>query len=136
MARGVSRLQQTSREYRHDRAHRSRKDHADSGDHQGAGQEQPQGEVPQLRFDRQCAGRESARHHDRGGAHRVRNGQAAHDAHVDCPGHANYIKNMITGAAQMDGAILVVAATDGPMPGRVSTCCWRGRWACPTSWSA
>src|SRR4030088_2030518 len=39
-----------------------------------------------------------------------------HDAHVDCPGHADYIKNMITGAAQMDGAILVVAATDGPMP--------------------
>ena len=39
-----------------------------------------------------------------------------HYAHVDCPGHADYIKNMITGAAQMDGAILVVAATDGPMP--------------------
>jgi elongation factor Tu len=41
---------------------------------------------------------------------------ARHYAHVDCPGHADYIKNMITGAAQMDGAILVVAATDGPMP--------------------
>src|SRR5437762_10424628 len=39
-----------------------------------------------------------------------------HYAHVDCPGHAYFIKNMITGAAQMDGAILVVAATDGPMP--------------------
>src|SRR5215212_11262591 len=39
-----------------------------------------------------------------------------HYAHVDCPGHADYIKNMITGAAQMDGAIVVVAATDGPMP--------------------
>src|SRR5574341_1355773 len=39
-----------------------------------------------------------------------------HYAHVDCPGHSDYIKNMITGAAQMDGAILVVAATDGPMP--------------------
>ena len=39
-----------------------------------------------------------------------------HYAHMDCPGHADYIKNMITGAAQMDGAILVVAATDGPMP--------------------
>ncbi|MDB5227442.1 MAG: tuf, partial [Bacteroidota bacterium] len=39
-----------------------------------------------------------------------------HYAHVDCPGHADYIKNMITGAAQMDGAILVVASTDGPMP--------------------
>jgi len=38
-----------------------------------------------------------------------------HYAHVDCPGHADYVKNMVTGAAQMDGAILVVAATDGPM---------------------
>ena len=42
--------------------------------------------------------------------------KARHYAHVDCPGHADYVKNMITGAAQMDGAILVVAATDGPMP--------------------
>lgn len=42
--------------------------------------------------------------------------EARHYAHVDCPGHADYIKNMITGAAQMDGAILVVAATDGAMP--------------------
>ena len=40
----------------------------------------------------------------------------AHYSHVDCPGHADYIKNMITGAAQMDAAILVVSATDGPMP--------------------
>ncbi len=42
--------------------------------------------------------------------------EARHYAHVDCPGHADYVKNMITGAAQMDGGILVVAATDGPMP--------------------
>ena len=42
--------------------------------------------------------------------------QARHYAHVDCPGHADYVKNMITGAAQMDGGILVIAATDGPMP--------------------
>ncbi|HEV2107305.1 MAG TPA: GTP-binding protein, partial [Thermomicrobiales bacterium] len=42
--------------------------------------------------------------------------QSRHYAHVDCPGHADYIKNMITGAAQMDGAILVVSAPDGPMP--------------------
>ena len=41
--------------------------------------------------------------------------EARHYAHVDCPGHADYIKNMITGAAQMDGAILVIAASDGPM---------------------
>src|SRR6516162_6690064 len=42
--------------------------------------------------------------------------QKRHYAHVDCPGHADYVKNMITGAAQMDGAILVVSAVDGPMP--------------------
>src|SRR5476651_2722243 len=42
--------------------------------------------------------------------------KARHYAHVDCPGHADYIKNMITGAAQMDGAIIVVSAADGPMP--------------------
>src|SRR5687767_15871713 len=42
--------------------------------------------------------------------------EARHSAHVDCPGHADYVKNMITGAAQMDGAILVVSAADGPMP--------------------
>ena len=42
--------------------------------------------------------------------------ETRHYAHVDCPGHADYVKNMITGAAQMDGGILVVAATDGPMP--------------------
>src|SRR5580704_1902299 len=49
-------------------------------------------------------------------AHVEYQSKARHYAHVDCPGHADYIKNMITGAAQMDGAILVVAATDGPMP--------------------
>ena len=42
--------------------------------------------------------------------------EARHYAHVDCPGHADYVKNMITGAAQMDGGILVVSAADGPMP--------------------
>ena len=49
-------------------------------------------------------------------AHVEYNTDKRHYAHVDCPGHADYVKNMITGAAQMDGAILVVAATDGPMP--------------------
>src|ERR1700757_4039434 len=49
-------------------------------------------------------------------AHVEYNSAERHYAHVDCPGHADYVKNMITGAAQMDGAILVVAATDGPMP--------------------
>ena len=69
-----------------------------------------------VRPDRQGARRARARHHDRDGARRVRDRTKRHYAHVDCPGHADYIKNMITGAAQMDGAILVVAATDGPMP--------------------
>ena len=49
-------------------------------------------------------------------SHQEYNTEKRHYAHVDCPGHADYIKNMITGAAQMDAAILVVAATDGPMP--------------------
>ena len=60
--------------------------------------------------------------------------EARHYAHVDCPGHADYVKNMVTGAAQMDGAILVVAATDGPMPQTREHICWRGRWGCPTWW--
>jgi len=49
-------------------------------------------------------------------AHVEYESEARHYAHVDCPGHADYVKNMVTGAAQMDGAIVVVAATDGPMP--------------------
>jgi len=53
-----------------------------------------------------------------------------HYAHVDCPGHADYVKNMITGAAQMDGAILVVSAPDGPMPQTENIYCWRGRLVC------
>jgi translation elongation factor EF-Tu-like GTPase len=57
-----------------------------------------------------------------------------HYAHVDCPGHADYIKNMITGAAQMDGAILVVSAADGPMPQTREHICWRARWVCRRSW--
>jgi len=49
-------------------------------------------------------------------AHVEYTSDARHYAHVDCPGHADYVKNMITGAAQMDGAILVCSAADGPMP--------------------
>ncbi|HEX2201622.1 MAG TPA: GTP-binding protein, partial [Gammaproteobacteria bacterium] len=49
-------------------------------------------------------------------AHVEYQSEQRHYAHVDCPGHADYIKNMITGAAQMDGAVLVVSAADGPMP--------------------
>ena len=60
-----------------------------------------------------------------------------HYAHVDCPGHADYIKNMITGAAQMDGAILVVRRLRTGRCRRLgNTCCWPARWVCPTSWVA
>ena len=57
-----------------------------------------------------------------------------HYAHVDCPGHADYVKNMITGAAQMDGAILVCRRPTARCRRRASTSCWRARWACRTSW--
>jgi elongation factor Tu len=57
-----------------------------------------------------------------------------HYAHVDCPGHADYIKNMITGAAQMDGAILVVVPMTVRCPRRGSTFCWPARWAFPAFW--
>ena len=57
-----------------------------------------------------------------------------HYAHVDCPGHADYVKNMITGAAQMDGAILVVRRPMGRCRRRGSTFCWRGRWGCRRLW--
>jgi elongation factor Tu len=57
-----------------------------------------------------------------------------HYAHVDCPGHADYVKNMITGAAQMDGAILVVRRPTARCRRRASTSCWRARSACRTSW--
>ena len=59
---------------------------------------------------------------------------ARHYAHVDCPGHADYVKNMITGAAQMDGAVLVVSAADVRCRRRASTYCWPVRWAFRTSW--
>jgi elongation factor Tu len=57
-----------------------------------------------------------------------------HYAHVDCPGHADYIKNMITGAAQMDGAILVVGPTTVRCPRPASTFCWPVRWVYRASW--
>ena len=57
-----------------------------------------------------------------------------HYAHVDCPGHADYVKNMITGAAQMDGAILCVQPLTVRCRRRASTFCWRARWVFRTSW--
>jgi elongation factor Tu len=73
------------------------------------------GEFEGVRPDRQRAGR-AERGITISTAHVEYETENRHYAHVDCPGHADYVKNMITGAAQMDGAILVVNAADGPMP--------------------
>ena len=75
------------------------------------------GEATKMRYDEiDKAPEEKARGITINTAHVEYQTTTRHYAHVDCPGHADYVKNMITGAAQMDGAILVVAATDGPMP--------------------
>ena len=75
------------------------------------------GQAAKMRFDEiDKAPEEKARGITINTAHVEYETDKRHYAHVDCPGHADYVKNMITGAAQMDGAILVVAATDGPMP--------------------
>ena len=75
------------------------------------------GEAEKMRYDEiDKAPEEKARGITINTAHVEYQTDKRHYAHVDCPGHADYVKNMITGAAQMDGAILVVAATDGPMP--------------------
>ena len=75
------------------------------------------GEAQKMRYDEiDKAPEEKARGITINTAHVEYQTANRHYAHVDCPGHADYVKNMITGAAQMDGAILVVAATDGPMP--------------------
>ncbi|MCQ2387496.1 MAG: elongation factor Tu [Clostridia bacterium] len=75
------------------------------------------GEAQKMRYDEiDKAPEEKARGITINTAHVEYQTENRHYAHVDCPGHADYVKNMITGAAQMDGAILVVAATDGPMP--------------------
>ena len=90
-------------------------DDADGGDHDGA-VEIRQSAGDEIRRNRQGAGRE--RREASRSTRRTWNMRRTrrHYAHVDCPGHADYVKNMITGAAQMDGAILVVSAADGPMP--------------------
>ncbi|MDE6302761.1 MAG: elongation factor Tu, partial [Clostridia bacterium] len=76
-----------------------------------------QGKAQQMKYDEiDKAPEEKARGITINTAHVEYETEKRHYAHVDCPGHADYVKNMITGAAQMDGAILVVAASDGPMP--------------------
>ena len=105
-----------AREHRDDRARGSREDDVDGSDHEGVGEAQSE-ECSFVAFDSiDNAPEEKARGITIATAHVEYETKNRHYAHVDCPGHADYVKNMITGAAQMDGAILVVAATDGPMP--------------------
>ena len=113
---GEVRADEAAREHRDDGAHRPREDDADGGDHEGAAHEE-QGTIAVREYDSiDNAPEEKERGITIAVAHVEYETDKRHYAHVDCPGHADYIKNMITGAAQMDGAILVVAATDGPMP--------------------
>ena len=99
----------------HDRARRPRQDDPDGGDHQDAGAARVRRSF--RSFDSiDNAPEERERGITIAIAHVEYETDKRHYAHVDCPGHADYIKNMITGAAQMDGAILVVVAPDGPMP--------------------
>ena len=101
-------------QHRHDRSRRSRQDVVDGGDHQGSG---GKGSGEYTAYDQiDKAPEEKARGITIATAHVEYETDKRHYAHVDCPGHADYVKNMITGAAQMDGAILVVSAADGPMP--------------------
>ena len=92
-------------QYRHDRSRRPRKDDIDGSDAQF---------IDYANIDK--APEERARGITINTSHVEYETDKRHYAHVDCPGHADYVKNMITGAAQMDGAILVVSAADGPMP--------------------
>ena len=97
-----------------DRPRRSREDVADGGDHEGIAEK---GGAVYTAYDQiDKAPEERARGITISTAHVEYETAKRHYAHVDCPGHADYVKNMITGAAQMDGAILVVSAADGPMP--------------------
>ena len=113
---GEVRAQQAASEHRHDRAHRPWQDHADGSDHEGARRVGDR----QRRRPTSMRSTRRPRRRQRGitinSAHVEYETANRHYAHVDCPGHADYVKNMITGAAQMDGAILVVSAADGPMP--------------------
>ena len=115
MAKSKIRAHQAACERRDDRSRGPWEDDADGGDDEGAG-----GEVRGR--GRRLTTRSTTRRRRRRAGSRLRRrtwstrATKRHYAHVDCPGHADYVKNMITGAAQMDGAILVVSAADGPMP--------------------
>ena len=106
---------QAASEHRDHGSYRPWEDDVDGGDHEGVGGANPNVEV--MAFDQiDKAPEEKQRGITINISHVEYETPNRHYAHVDMPGHADYIKNMITGAAQVDGAILVVAATDGPMP--------------------
>ena len=113
MAKEKFERDEAARERGDDRSRRPRQDDADGGDHEGAGEEGAGG-----RTWRSTRSTRRRRRRERGitiaTAHVEYETTKRHYAHVDCPGHADYIKNMITGAAQMDGAILVVSARGRP----------------------
>ena len=106
-----------ARQRRHHRSHRPRQDHPDRR-HRGAVRPKKFGTKAKNYKDIAKGGtvRDATKTVTIAAAHVEYETEKRHYAHVDCPGHADYIKNMITGAAQMDGAILVVSAADGPMP--------------------
>ena len=108
------RAEQAALQHRHDRSRRSRQDVADGRDHQDSRRDRRRTYTAYDQIDK--APEERERGITISTAHVEYETDARHYAHVDCPGHADYVKNMITGAAQMDGAILVVSAADGPMP--------------------
>ena len=112
---GEIRTNQAARERGHDRSRGPRQDDADGAITKTLAKNDPKVEV--RSFDSiDNAPEERERGITIATAHVEYETEKRHYAHVDCPGHADYIKNMITGAAQMDGAILVVSAADGPMP--------------------
>jgi predicted membrane GTPase involved in stress response len=108
------RTQEAARQRRHHRSRRPWQDDADGGDH--GDQAKKFGGESKAYDQIDNAPEERERGITIATAHVEYETDKRHYAHVDCPGHADYVKNMITGAAQMDGAILVVSAADGPMP--------------------
>ena len=115
MAKAKFERNEAACKHRNDRPRGPRQDDADGGDHDGAVPGRARRQA--MRYDEiDKAPEEKARGITINTAHVEYETDKRHYAHVDCPGHADYVKNMITGAAQMDGAILVVSAADGPMP--------------------
>jgi elongation factor Tu len=113
---GEVRADEAAHEHRDDRSRRSWEDDVDGGDHVSV-LHKHNPDVQSMAFDAiDKAPEERERGITINVSHVEYETDARHYAHVDAPGHADYVKNMITGAAQMDGAILVVSAADGPMP--------------------